>query len=133
VPAGFEIVKELRGIIFQSDRRSVVSSWFIRPIEMLDRRLVGLGRSPSNPSLAMHVGLRVVIEDGSEFVVEQLFGTLQKDFTDGLNWTPLDTFRARDRGDWDVTVPATAFRQIDEAIVNQATAYLNTIPVRPFL
>jgi hypothetical protein len=125
-------LKELRGIIFQSDLHSILGSWLIRPIEMLDRRLAGLGRSPGNPPLAIHVGIHVVIENGAEFVVEQLFGTPREDFVDGLNWTPIETFRARDHGGWDVTIPATAFRQIDNEIVNQTVAYLNAIPERPF-
>jgi hypothetical protein len=99
---------------------------------MLDRRLAGLGRSPDNPSLAMHVGIHVLIEDGREFVVEQLVGTPFEDFVDGLNWTPLKTFRARDRGGWDVTIPAAAFRGIDNQIVEGTIEFLNVIPVRPF-
>jgi hypothetical protein len=120
------------GVIFQSDEKSVVGSWIIRPVEMLDRRLAGLGRSPDNPSLAMHVGIHVLIEDGREFVVEQLVGTPFEDFVDGLNWTPLETFRARNRGGWDVTIPATAFRGIDNEIVGGTIDFLNAISVRPF-
>jgi len=125
-------VRKLLGIIFQSDQKSVLGSWIIRPVEMLDRRLAGLGRSPDNPSLAMHVGIHVLIEDGREFVVEQLVGTPFEDFVDGLNWTPTETFRARDRGGWDVTVPATAFRGIDDEIVKETIDFLNAISVRPF-
>jgi hypothetical protein len=125
-------VQKLLGVIFQSDEKSVLGSWIIRPIEMLDRRLAGLGRSTDNPSLAMHVGIHVLIEDGREFVVEQLVGTPFEDFVDGLNWTPLETFRARDRGGWDVTVLATAFRGIDREIVEETINFLNAISVRPF-
>ena len=125
-------VQKLMGIIFQSDQKSVLGSWIIRPVEMLDRRLAGLGRSPDNPPLAMHVGIHVLIEDGREFVVEQLVGTPFEDFVDGLNWTPLETFRARDRGGWDVTIPATAFRGIDDEIVEGTIDFLNVISVRPF-
>lgn len=125
-------VQKLMGVIFQSDQKSVLGSWVIRPVEMLDRRLVGLGRSPDNPSLAMHVGIHVLIEDGREFVVEQLVGTPFEDFVDGLNWTPLQTFRARDRGGWDVTIPPTAFRGIDNEIVEETINFLNAISVRPF-
>ena len=125
-------VQRLKGVIFQSDEKSVLGSWIIRPVEMLDRGLAGLGRSPDNPSLAMHVGIHVVIEDGREFVVEQLFGTPFEDFVDGLNWTPLETFRARDRGGWDATIPATAFRGIDDEIVEATVDFLNAISVRPF-
>ncbi|HEX6567482.1 MAG TPA: hypothetical protein VF020_24535 [Chthoniobacterales bacterium] len=125
-------VRELKGVIFQSDQKSVLGSWIIRPVEMLDRRLAGLGRTPDKPSLAMHAGIHVVIEDGREFVVEQLVGSPFEDFIDGLNWTPLETFRARDRGGWDVTVPPTAFRGIDNEIVKETINFLNVISVRPF-
>jgi hypothetical protein len=125
-------VQKLMGIIFQSDQKTVLGSWIIRPVEMLDRRLTGLGRSPDNPSLAMHVGIHVLIDDGREFVVEQLVGTPFEDFIDGLNWT-LETFRARDRGGWDVTIPATAFHGIDNEIVEGTIDFLNVISVRPFL
>jgi hypothetical protein len=74
----------------------------------------------------------VLIEDGREFVVEQLVGTAFEDFVGGLNWTPLETFRARDRGGWDVTIPATAFRGIDSDIVKATVDFLNMISVRPF-
>jgi hypothetical protein len=125
-------VEELRGVIFQSDAVSVFGAWIIRPVETLDMRLAGVGRSPNAPALAMHAGLHVVLEDRREFVVEQLFGTPREDFVDGLNWTPLETFRNRDHTGWDVTVPATAFRQVDENVVHQAVEYLNGVPGRPF-
>jgi hypothetical protein len=80
----------------------------------------------------MHAGLHVVLEDGREFVVEQLFGTPHEDFVDGLNWTPLETFKARDHEGWDVTVPATAFRQVDEDVVKDVVTFLNQIEGRPF-
>jgi hypothetical protein len=51
---------------------------------------------------------------------------------DGLNWTPLETFRARDRGGWDATIPATAFCRIDEKIVEGTIDLLNVISVRPY-
>jgi hypothetical protein len=125
-------VVKLRGVIFQSDAVSVLGGWIIRPAEMLDLHLAGLGRSPDAPALAMHAGLHVVLEDGREFVVEQLVGTPREDFLDGLNWTPLETFRARDHRGWDVTVPATAFRTIDESVVHEVALFLNTIHGRPF-
>jgi hypothetical protein len=124
---------QLLGIIFQSDEESIIGSWLIRPIEMLDRRLAGLGRTLGKPSLAMHAGIHVVIENGTEYVIEQLAGTPLEDFVDGLNWTPIENFRRRDRGGWDVTIPATAFRQIDEAVVAESISYLNTIPPKPFI
>ena len=46
-------VVELRGIILQSDAVSVLGAWIIRPVETLDMRLAGLGRSPGAPALAM--------------------------------------------------------------------------------
>jgi hypothetical protein len=125
-------VVELRGIIFQSDTVSVLGAWIIRPVETLDMQLAGLGRAPHAPPLAMHSGLHVVLEGGREFVVEQLFGTPREDFLDGLNWTPLETFRARDHRGWDVTVPATAFRQVDDRVAREAVEFLNAIHGRPF-
>jgi hypothetical protein len=125
-------VAELKGVIFQSDAVDVLGAWIIRPVETLDLQLAGLGRAPGSPSLAMHAGLHVLLKDGREFVVEQLFGTPREDFLDGLNWTPLETFRDRDHGGWDVTVPATAFRGIDENIVQEVVAFLNSIHGRPF-
>ena len=125
-------VIELRGIIFQSDNHSVIGAWLIRPIQMFDRRLGGLGKSVFGPPLAMHVGLHVVIEGGREFVVEQLFGTPWHAFVDGVSWTPLEVFRARDRGGWDVTVPASAFRKIDDRIIKDAIEFLNSIRSRPY-
>jgi hypothetical protein len=122
----------LRGIILQSDAVSILGAWLIRPLETLDMHFAGLGRSGDDPSLAMHAGLHVVLEDGREFVVEQLFGTPREDFVDGLNWTPLETFRARDHHGWDVTVPAIAFREIDEDMVHQVIEFLNNIRGRPF-
>jgi hypothetical protein len=126
-------VAELRGIIFQSDAVNVLGAWIIHPVETLDMQLAGLGRASGSPPLAMHAGLHVVLEDGREFVVEQLFGSPREDFLDGLNWTPLATFKARDRRGWDVTVPATAFRQIDQRIVEEVIEFLNNIRGRPFL
>jgi hypothetical protein len=125
-------VVEVRGVILQSDAVSVLGAWIIRPVETLDMRLAGLGRSPGAPALAMHAGLHVVLADGREFVVEQLFGSPREDFLDGLNWTPLETFRSRDRRGWDVTVPATAFRRIDESVVQEVIEFLNNIRGRPF-
>ena len=125
-------VVELRGIILQSDAVSVLGAWIIRLVETLDMRLAGLGRSPGAPALAMHAGLHVVLADGREFVAEQLFGSPREDFLDGLNWTPLETFRSCDRRGWDVTVPATAFRRIDESVVQEVIEFLNNIRGRPF-
>jgi hypothetical protein len=89
--------------------------------------------SPGEPALAMHAGVHVVIEGAREFVAEQLVGSLYLDFHDGLNWTPLEKFRGRDRGGWDVTVPATAFRRVDDAAVAETVQCLNTIEGHPFM
>jgi hypothetical protein len=125
-------IVELHGIIFQSDNRSVMGAWLIRPVQMFDRRLAGLRQSTFGPPIAMHVGLHVSIQGGREFVVEQLFGTPWNAFVDGLNWTPLEVFRARNRGGWDVTVPATAFRKIDDRTVKEAIDFLNSIQTRSY-
>jgi hypothetical protein len=124
-------VVELRGIIFQSDRHSLIGAWLIRPVQMFDRRLAGLKQSAFGPTFAMHVGLHVVIEDGREFVVEQLLETPWNAFVSGVAWTPLEVFRTRVRG-WDATVPATAFRKIDDRVVKEAIEFLNSIRARPY-
>jgi hypothetical protein len=98
-------VIELRGIIFQSDNYSFIGAWLIRPVQTLDRWLAGLRQSTFGPPLAMHVGLHVIIEGGREFVVEQLFGTPWHAFVDGVNWTPPEVFRARDRGEDRLAAP----------------------------
>jgi hypothetical protein len=126
------LVVELRGIVLQSDAVSVLGAWIIRPVETLDMYFAGLGRSSGSPALAMHAGIHVLLEDGREFVVEQLFGTPREDLVDGLNWTPLETFKARDHRGWDVTVPATYFRQVDDDVVKEVVAFLNRIQGRPF-
>ena len=128
-------VARLRGIIFRSDGASAVGSGFIRPFETLDRRLAKADRpAPSNyPALAMHAGLHVVMEDGRELVAEQTVRTLRDNFSDGLYWTSIADFRERDRGGWDVTVPATAFRGIDEAAVARAVERLNEIKGRAYM
>ena len=125
-------VAHLRGIILQSDKSSFAGAFLIRPVETLDQRLAGLRRSPSAPALAMHAGLHVVLEDGRDFVVEQLLGSPRENFIDGVNWTPLETFRARDHRGWDVTVPATDFRKIDEDVAREVVEFLNNIQGRPF-
>jgi hypothetical protein len=81
----------------------------------------------------MHVGVHVLVEGGREFVVEQLFGTPRHAFVEGLNWTPLKAFQARNRGGWDVTVAATAFRKIDDRVVKEAIEFLNSIQLRPYV
>ena len=126
-------VVELRGIIFQSDASSLVGAIFIRPIESFDRWQAGLARGFGEQPLAMHAGLHVVMENGDEFVAENLVGTWLEDFHDALNWTPLDRFRTREGSGWDATVPATAFRGIDDAVVATVVASLNTTTGRPFV
>lgn len=125
-------VAELHGIIFQSDATSLNGAIFIRPIETFDRWQAGLARTPGDEPLAIHAGMHVALEDGREFVVEQLVGSLFEDFRDGLNWTPVNHFRTREGAGWDVTVPATAFRAIDDAAVAGAVEYLNAVSGRPF-
>ncbi len=120
-------VAELKGVIFQSDNSSVIGALFIRPLESFDRWQAGLLRGTGDKPLAMHAGLHVVMEDGKEFVAEQLVGTLFEDFRDALNWTPLEEFRTREASGWDVTVPATAFRGVDDRTVEQAVAALNKV------
>ncbi len=126
-------VVELRGIIFQSDASSLVGAIFIRPIESFDRWQAGLARAPGECPLAMHAGLHIVLDDGREFVAEQLVGTLFEDFEDALNWTPLQGFRSREAAGWDVTVPATAFRAIDDGVMAEVIQHLNEIKPRPFV
>ncbi len=126
-------VTVIRGIIFQSDGQSTIGRIVIRPLEALDRWVARVLPSPSEPTLAMHAGIHVVIDGEREFVAEQLVGTLYLNFRNGLNWTPLQKFRARDRGGWDVTVPATAFRAIDAAAEAEAVRCLNSIEGHPFL
>lgn len=125
-------VTDLRGIIFQNDGSDINGRLFIRPIEAFDRWQAGLAQSGKTAPLAMHAGLHVVLEDGRQYVAEQLVGSAFEDFEDGLNWTPLEAFRARDRGGWDVTVPPIAFRAVDEAAVREAIVFLNAAKGRPF-
>ena len=125
-------VVKLNGVIVQSDRTSWLGAWFIRPIEMLDLHLGGIGREIGSEPLAIHAGLHVELEDGRRFVIEQLFGTPREDFVNGLKWTPLETFKARDHAGWDVTIPPTDFRRIDQNIVCEVIEFLNGIEGRPF-
>ena len=125
-------VERIKGIIFQSDYISVLGAWIIRPVETLDRRLAGLARDLGGPPIAMHAGIHVVLQDGREFVAEKLSASIRDNFVDGLNWTPIQTFRARNHGGWDVTVPPEAFRKIDAEIVAEATSYLNQVQGHPF-
>jgi hypothetical protein len=126
-------VTALRGIIFQSDGRSTVGRLFIRPFEAIDRWVAGVLPAPGEPSLAMHAGLHVQIDGQHEYVVEQLVGSWYMDFRNGLNWTPLAEFRKRDRGGWDLTVAATAFRGVDAALVDATIERLNAIHGHPFV
>jgi hypothetical protein len=126
-------VAALRGIIFQNDGQSAIGRFFIRPLEAIDRWLAGVRPSRERPPLAMHAGLHVSLADGREVVAEQLVGTLYMDFRSGLNWTPIEKFRERDRGGWDLTLPATAFRGVDAAVVDQTVQRLNSIEGHPFV
>jgi hypothetical protein len=130
-------VREITGIVLQSDGQSTFGKWLIRPLERLNRRIVGIQTDPDGPSLAMHTAIHTDLETGpgqrEEWVAEQLHGTRRNYFQSGFNWTPIETFRARDRGGWDVTIPATAFRQIDERQVRTTVERLNTLEGHPFV
>ncbi|MFN8635805.1 MAG: hypothetical protein U0893_18305 [Chloroflexota bacterium] len=126
-------VREIKGIVLQSDDQSGFGRWFIRPVERLNRWVAGIRTDPDGPSLAMHAGIHVVLENGEEWVAEQLHGTLQNYFWSGFNWTPIETFRARNRGGWDTTIATTAFRGIDEAQVARTLERLNQAGGHPFL
>jgi hypothetical protein len=126
-------VAAVRGIIFQSDGRSAIGRLLIRPFEAIDRWLAGVLPHPRDPSLAMHAGIHVELDDGREIVAEQLVGTLYMDLVSGMSWTPIDQFRARDRGGWDVTVPATSFRGADPAAEREVVERLNAIEGHPFV
>jgi hypothetical protein len=125
-------VVKLHGVIVQSDKTSWLGAWFIRPVEMLDLHLAGVGREIGSEPLAIHAGLHVELEDGRRFVVEQLLGTSRENLVNGLNWTPLETFKARDHAGWDVTIPSTHFRKIDQNITCEVIEFLNRIEGRPF-
>ena len=126
-------VTRVEGIIFQSDSRSGIGRLFIRPLEALDRWIVGILPKPGDSPLAMHAGIRVTIDGTHEYVAKQLVGTFYLDFENGLNWTPIEKFRQRDRGGWDVTVPATAFRRADDAAAAETVRRLNTVEGHPFM
>lgn len=126
-------VGRILGIIFQSDGASTIGRTFIRPFEAVDRWMVGILPKPNEPSLAMHAGIHVELEDGREYVAEQLVGSFYLDFRNGLNWTPYDQFTQRDRGGWDVTVPPTCFRAVDQHLTDSTVERLNRIEGHPFL
>jgi hypothetical protein len=126
-------VTALRGVVFQSDGSSTIGRLFIRPFEVIDRAIVGILPKRGEPSLAMHAGLHVDIDEAREYVVEQLVGSWYMDLRDGLNWTPIDDFKTRDRGGWDVTVPCTAFRGVSDQVVDETRQRLNMIEGHPFV
>jgi hypothetical protein len=126
-------VASIRGIVFQSDGQSTIGRMFIRPVEALDRWIVGVLPRKGEPSLAMHAGIHVVLDDGRDYVAEQLVGSFYMDFRNGLNWTPYQNFSQRDRGGWDVTVPVTAFRGVNDRVVDETLQQLNRIEGHPFL
>src|SRR5262249_51805189 len=101
--------------------------------EAIDRWIVGILPSPLDPLLAMHAGVHVVIDGDKEYVAEQLVGSFDLDFRNGLNWTPYEKFRERDRGGWDVTLPGTAFRAVDDAAVAETGERLDAIDGHPFI
>jgi hypothetical protein len=132
-------VVALDGVIIQSDALNPIGRLFIRPVEALDLLCAGVmdlarsSRPPGQdrkPGLGMHAGLHVRLEDGREFVAEQLCGGWQEWFVNGLHWTPLESFRQRADpagGGWDVTVPMDCFRQVDPAGEEYALAQLNQV------
>jgi hypothetical protein len=126
-------VTRVLGIIFQNDEQTLVGGVFIKPFEVLDRKIAGIRAEPGAPGLAMHAGIHVEIDRERQFVVEQLVGSLYLNFRNGLNWTPLSKFRERDRGGWDLTVPATTFRGVEPAHVAAAVRRLNSIQGHPFV
>jgi hypothetical protein len=126
-------VTAIRGVVFQSDGRSTVGRLFIRPFEAIDRWIVGILPKPGELSLAMHTGIHIQIDGAHEYVAEQLVGSFYLDFRNGLNWTPFDRFMLRDRGGWDVTVPATCFRGLDDTLVARTIEELNRIEGHPFI
>jgi hypothetical protein len=126
-------VTAICGVVFQSDGQSSVGRLLIRPLEALDRWIVGILPRPGESTLAMHAGIHVTIDGSHEYVVEQLVGSFYLDFKNGLNWTPIDDFRKRDRGGWDKTVPATDFRRIDQRAIDETVTRLNAIQGHPFV
>jgi hypothetical protein len=52
-------VVKLNGVIVQSDKTSWLGAWIIRPVEMLDLHLAGMGREIGSEPLAIHAGLDV--------------------------------------------------------------------------
>ena len=126
-------VVAIRGVIFQSDGRSTIGRIVIRPFEALDRFAAGILPHGGEPTLAMHAGIHLDIEGRGEYVAEQLVGSWYMDFRNGLNWTPIDDFRKRDRGGWDATVAPSNFRGVDEQVVIEAIDGLNRIEGHPFI
>jgi hypothetical protein len=126
-------VARVHGIAFQNDGRSAIGRMFIRPSETLDRWIAGIQPGPFDLPLAIHAGVHVTMDDGGEYVVEQLVGSFYLDFQNALNWTPIERFRARNHGGWDATIPWTAFRGVDEAAVEETRLRLNRIQGHPFI
>jgi hypothetical protein len=126
-------VTAIRGIVFQNDGSSTVGRLFIRPLEALDRWIVGVQPRPRQRGLAIHAGIHVELAGLGDYVVEQLVGSLYLTFRNGLNWTPYETFAARDHNGWDVTVPATAFRGITATEIEAACERLNALDGQPFV
>jgi hypothetical protein len=126
-------------VIIQSDALNPIGRLFIRPVEGLDLFCAGvidlakLSRSPGGEKragLGMHAGLHVRLEDGREYVAEQLCGGWTEWFVNGLHWTPVESFRKRGdpaAGGWDVTVPMDCFRQMDPAGEEYALGQLNQV------
>ncbi len=126
-------IATILGIAFQADASSSMVTHVIRPFQALNRLAIGIRVTDDVRLLSNHVGIHVLLEDGQQFIVEQLPGTPEADVRDGLNWNPIERFRARDRGGWNVTVPLPAFRGINDAVMCDTVARLNIIDHRPFL
>ncbi len=126
-------IAAIRGVIFQSDATNSIGEWFIRPLETVDRWVAGVYRPGHDSRLAMHVGIHVTLDDGREVVVEQIVDSFRTALQNGLSRTPIATFRARNHGGWDVTVPATSFRAVDAPTMVETLERLQTIDGRPFI
>ena len=121
-------VLSIQGVVFQCDAGDRLTAPLVRAVEELSRCLRS-GSHSRQPLLANHAGVRVrlALPDGSvrSYVVE-LLPRWPWDKQAGLPvWTPLLVFRSRDRGGWDVTVPAHAFAGIGRAEIRAALRALN--------
>lgn len=141
-------IAKVKGIIFQNDALDPFAQHFIRPVEVLDQWWGGLiylgpsfnsvenGLAQDIRSIATHAGTHVVLEDGREYVVEQLLNGWRDLFLNALYWTPIEAFRARsdhDAGGWELTVPLECFREFDEKAEHEVLRRLPVLRGRSFL